>query len=332
MARSSLLAPLLLALVATSDARAQDWHGIASDLIKSEKPGYGVLRALVVDHSTGTLFLNLSDKGIYRSDDLARTWRRLPSPVTGRGEAPGGLLLDPIGGKKLVAAFIYGGPIAVSLDLGATWKQLAMNTRHVDWCAVDWSDPEMRFLLTLKHESDGLLLVSRDGGKSVEEVGKGFGPAWIFDNQTAVVAEMKSKDRPNPRLLRTTDAAKSFQPVADHFAKLLPRWHKDTLYWLTDSALIATVDQGKTWKKLSDVKDARFGPMFGNGPQMFVLTGAGILESGDAGVTWAKPISAPTEMKGLTLAAWIEYDPVHDILYIMKSTSDLYQWTRGKQR
>jgi hypothetical protein len=329
MTRSSLLALSLLALL-TTGAAAQDWHGVAADLIKSEMPGYGVLRALVVDHSTGTLFLNLSDKGIYRSDDLAKTWRRLPAPVTGRGEAPGGLILDPIGGKKLVAAFIYGGPIAVSPDLGATWKQLDMKTRHVDWAAVDWSDPEMRFLLTLKHESGGLLLVSHDGGKTVEEVGKGFGPAWIFDNQTAVVAEMKTKDRPTPRLLRTTDAAKSFQPVADHTATLLPRWNKDTLYWLTDRALIASADQGKSWKKLSDVKDARFGPIFGNDRQMFVLTGAGILESGDAGATWAAPIAAPKEMKGLNLAAWIEYDPVHDVLYIVKSTTDLYQWTRRK--
>ena len=329
MIRSSLLSFLLFALPVAS-AAAQDWHGVAADLIKSEMPGYGVLRALVVDHATGTVFLNLSDKGIYRSDDCAKTWQRLPAPVTGRGEAPGGLLLDPIGGKRLVAAFIYGGPMAVSPDFGETWKLLAEKSRHVDWCAVDWSDPEMRFLLTLKHESGGLLLASHDGGKSFDEVGKGFGPAWIFDNQTAVVAELKSKDKPNPRLLRTTDAAKTFQPVADHNAKLLPRWHKDTLYWLTDRALIASVDQGKTWKKLSDVKDARFGPIFGNGRQMFVLTGSGILESSDAGATWSEPIAAPKEMKGLNLAAWIEYDPVHDILYILKSTSDLYQWTRGK--
>jgi hypothetical protein len=245
--------------------------------------------------------------------------------VTGRGERPGGLLLDPIGGKKLVAAFIYGGPIAVSPDLGMTWKQLDKKSSHVDWCAVDWSDPEMRFLLTLKHESGDLLLVSRDGGRSFDGVGKGFGPAWIFDNQTAVVAEAKTKGRPNPRLLRTTDAAKTFEPVANRFGKLLPRWHKDTLYWLTDDALIATVDHGKTWNALSAVKDARFGPIFGHDQQMFVLTGSGILESGDAGVTWSEPIAAP---KGLTAADWIEFDPVHDLLYILKSGSDLYQRKR----
>ena len=32
----------------------------------------------------------------------------------------------------------------------------------MDWCAADW--PDLKFLLTLKHESGGLLLRSRDGG------------------------------------------------------------------------------------------------------------------------------------------------------------------------
>ena len=34
----------------------------------------------------------------------------------------------------------------------------------------------------------------------------------------------------------------------------MPRWHKDTLYWLVEGAVIATADRGKTWKKISDLK------------------------------------------------------------------------------
>jgi photosystem II stability/assembly factor-like uncharacterized protein len=328
MARSSLLAILLLA----GNAGAEDWHAITSELIKTEMPGYGGLRAFAVNHSTGDLFLNLSDKGIYRSADLGKTWKRLESPLKGRGEAPGGLQLDPNGGKKLVAAFIYGSPIAVSPDLGATWKELDKKTNHVDWCAVDWTDPDMKFILTLKHESGGLLLASHDSGLSFEEVGKGYGPAWVFDNKTAVVAEMKSKDKPMPRLMRTTDAGKTFAPVADANigANVLPRWRKDTLYWLTDGSLIASADQGKTWKKLSDVKGGRFGPIFGTDEQLFVLTGSGILESGDGGATWGKPIALPKEMKATSPQTWIEYDPGNDILYTLQSGSDLYQWNRRK--
>src|SRR5262249_45007160 len=153
---------------------------------------------------------------------------------------------------------------------------------HVDWCAVDWTDPDMKFILALKHEASDLLLVSRDGGQTFEEVGKGYGPAWIFDGKTAVVMEAKSKTKPQPRLLRTTDGAKTFEAVADYHSKALPRFHQGTLYWLADGALISTSDAGKTWKKLGDVKDGRFGPVFGKTPQhMFILSQQGIQESTD---------------------------------------------------
>ena len=39
-------------------------------------------------------------------------------------------------------------------------------------------------------------------------------------------------------------------------------------------------------------------------------------------------IPAPKEMKGLVNLSWMEYDPVHDTLYIMKMGSELYRWQR----
>ena len=45
------------------------------------------------------------------------------------------------------------------------------------------------------------------------------------------------------------------------------------LYWLLEGSLIATTDQGMTWKKLSDVKNAQYGPIFGrDAAHLFVLT------------------------------------------------------------
>jgi hypothetical protein len=187
----------------------------------------------------------------------------------------------------------------------------------------------MKFILTLKHEADGLLLVSHDAGKSFDEVGKGYGPAWIFDAKTAVVAEMKSKPNPKPRLMRTTDAGKTFEPCGDFHAKALPRWQKEILYWVVEGALIVTKDQGKSWTKVNDLKDGRCGPVFGkNADHLFVLTQAGIVESTDAGKTWSKAIPAPKEMKGIDLLSWIDYDPKSDTLYLMKMRSELYRWQR----
>lgn len=325
--RNVLTACSLLFL--TTAGAAQEWRPLTEALVKTEKPGFGGVCGVVVDHATGHLIINLSDKGFYRSTDIGRTWQKLGTPFKGRTETPGCLMLDPTGSTRLVSALVYGSPILVSPDRGETLKPLDKKSTHVDWCAVDWSDPDMKFVLTLKHESGDLLLVSYDGGKSFDELGKGFGPAWIFDKETAVVAQAKSKLQPNPQILRSTDGCKTFQPCGDYYAKALPRWRKDTLYWVVQNAFITTRDQGKSWSKVSDLKDGRFGPVFGkNAEHMFVLTGAGIVESTDAGKSWSKAIAVPKEMKGVNSLSWMEYDPVNDALYVMKMGSELYQWKR----
>ncbi len=325
-----LFTTLLLAAV-VGQASAQDWRPVTTALIAAEKPGPFNLCGVVVDPATGDLIINLSDKGFYLSTDRGDTWKRLGMPIKGRTETPGCILLDPRDGKRLVSTLVYGSPIVVSPDRGETAKALDKKSSHVDWCSVDWSDPELKFILTLKHEAADLLLISRNGGKSFEDVGKGFGPAWIFDGKTAVVAKTKSKANPKPEIVRTTDQAKTFESVGDYHAKALPRMFKDSLYWVVEGGIIRSSDQGKTWTKISDLKDGRFGPVFGKtADHLFVLTGAGIVESTDGGKTWAKAVPAPKEMKGLGNLAWLAYDANRDTVYLMKMASDLYRWDRKK--
>lgn len=231
----------------------------------------------------------------------------------------------------MVAALVYGDPISVSTDEGKTWRKMDAASKHIDWCAVDWANPESSFVLALKHEAGGLLLASRDGGKSFEPVGKGYGSGWVFDSKTAVVAQAKTKDRPMPQLMRTTDAGKTWQPcgqfspVGKESAQALPRWRGNTLYWLTDEGLIASDDLGAQWRKLGVIKNARFGPVFGKGARhLLVLTDAGIIESTDAGATWSAPIAPPAAMKGLGGLTWFDYDPSSQTVYLMKMGSDLF--------
>ncbi|MFO0930488.1 MAG: hypothetical protein U0736_26245, partial [Gemmataceae bacterium] len=146
-----------------------------------------------------------------------------------------------------------------------------------------------------------------------------------------------SKDRPRPNLLRTTDGGRtwtacgSWCPVGHQSAQALPRWHDGTLYWLTDGGLIATTDRGATWMRISAIKDGRYGPVFGkDANHLFVLTGAGIIESRNGGRAWSKPIAPPAGLKGVGGLTWIDYDPPADSLYIMKMGSDLYKLARGK--
>jgi photosystem II stability/assembly factor-like uncharacterized protein len=322
---------LVLCLLTFSTVRAQEWTAVTAELLKSEKTGFGGLCGVVVHPPSGDLTINLSDRGLFRSRDQGRSWQRLGSAeLKGRTESPGCLMIDPIGHKRLVSALVYGSPLIVSSDLGESFTTMSPKSSHVDWCAVDWSDPELRFVLTLKHESGDLLLVSHDGGQTFDEIGKGYGPAWIFDNQTAVVAEAKSKTNAKPGLLRTIDAGKTFQRCGDEYARALPRFQAGTLYWLATDGLISSADQGQSWKKLSAVKDGLCGPLFGKDAQhLFILVQSGIRESKDGGLTWQSAIALPAALKGANHLSWIEYDAPHDIVYVMKMGSELFQWRRG---
>ncbi len=329
----TFLGAAVAAVLLAAAARAADWEPTTAELVKAEKPGFGGLSGIVVDHKTGDITVELSDKGFYRSTDQGKTWNKLGTQsLKGRTEWPGCLMIGPVGeGKTMVSALVYGEPILVSADGGTTWKPMDKKSAHVDWCAVDWSDPELKFVLTLKHESGDLLLASHDGGKSFDEVGKGYGPAWVFDGKTAVVAEAKSKDKTKPGLLRTTDGGKTFQPCGDYTTKAMPKWRDGVLYWLVEGALLTTTDKGESWKKVGDVKDGRYGPIFGkDAKHLFVLTAAGVVESKDGGASWSKPVEPPKELKGVGPLTWLEYDPVHDVVYLMKMGSDLYKMERGR--
>jgi hypothetical protein len=332
-----LLAAFALFTATALAADEPDWQPVLTDLLRSEKTGFGGLCGVVVDHDTGCIWVNLSDRGLFCSKTGAKDFKRVAdAQPKGRTETPGCLMLDPTGkSKKMVTALVYGSPISVSPDHGKTWTYLDRKSGHVDWCAVDWTDPDLKFVLALKHEAGGLLLASRDGGKSFTEVGKGYGPGWVFDADTAVVAEAKTKDRPKPGLVRTTDGGKTWKPagayvpVGSNSAQALPRWRDGTLYWLVQGALIRTADRGETWKKVSELKDARYGPVFGkDGKHLFVLIGTGIVESTDGGASWSRPIALPKGLKGAGGLTWVEYDPKGKFLYVMKMTSDLYRLAR----
>ncbi|HEX4609863.1 MAG TPA: hypothetical protein VH092_16825 [Urbifossiella sp.] len=314
-------------------AAPADWRPVTTDLLAKEKTGYGGLCGVVVDRASGRLFVDLSDRGVFTSADRGATWARVEkSPLKGRTETPGCFQLDPTGKtNRLLLPLVYGGPIAVGPAGPGNWRVLDKASVHVDWCAADWSDPDLKFLLALKHESGGVLLRSRDGGKTFTDLGKGHGPAWVFDKDTAVVARMKTKDSPKGGVVRTTDGGETFAPVADFTPAALPRVGADGLYWLADGALHRSADKGQTWAKLGAVKDGRYGPVFGkDAKHLFVLTGAGVVESTDGGAAWSSPVPAPKELKGVSALTWLEYDPTADTLYVMKMGSELYALPRGK--
>jgi hypothetical protein len=331
-----LLVSALFSSFALLSSASADWEPVLTDLLKSEEPGYGGLCGLVVDHATGEVFVNLSDLGIYRSSDQGKTWKQVTkTPPKGRTESPGCWSLNPTGkDKTMVTALVYGAPISISTDQGATFRSLDARSEHIDWCAVDWTDLAMGFILALKHEQGGLLIASNDGGKTFRDIGKSYIAGWVFDKQTAVVAKETGD---GAELQRTTDGGQAFSPcgpftpVGSGSARALPKWKDGNLYWLTREGLISSADRGATWTTISVVEDALYGPVFGATPaHLLVLTRKGILESTNGGTTWSELLPGPADFGDLAGLTWLDYDPTHDTFYLMKMTSDLYRLVRSK--
>ena len=318
---------VLVALLSATVARSAEWEPMVSDLLKAEKPGYGGLTGVVVDRETGDVYIWLSDKGLYRSSDQAKTFAPLGKPVKGRTEWPGSMVLDRKGSAPVwTIALVYGDPILTSNDGGKTFDRMDKKSTHVDWVATD---PTRKFVLALKHEAADLLLASNDGGQQFREIGKGFGPACVFDEQSAVVVRIDAGEAKKPAkrsLVRTADGGKTFESVGDYATKAMPVWFDKQPYWLVDGAIITSKDQGKTWVKHAAIKGGQFGPVFGKDDKhMFVLTSAGIISTQDGGARWSSPIAPPRDMKGLGALSWIAYDAKSNVLYLMKMTSDLYR-------
>src|SRR5947207_2817188 len=114
MPRVRIALCVLLLLPALS--RAAEWEAITAEVLKSVKTGYGGLCGVLIDHDSGTVYINLSDQGLYRSTDQGKTWQPTgEKPFKGRTETGGCLMMDPTGkSKRLVAALVYGAPISVS--------------------------------------------------------------------------------------------------------------------------------------------------------------------------------------------------------------------------
>ena len=84
----------LLWLLVVGSAGAAEWQPITTDLLAKEKPGFGGLSGVLVDHTTGRLYVSVSDRGVFQSDNQGLSWQRVGEAFKGRTEWPGCMVIE----------------------------------------------------------------------------------------------------------------------------------------------------------------------------------------------------------------------------------------------
>jgi len=313
---------VMLALVAPLLAHAAEWENISDSVTSKVKPGYaGPTAGVVVDRLSGDVFMVVNDQGLWKSADHGATFARADDgSIGGRCETGWTLQADPKG-QRLFCFMIYGGS-GMTTDGGKSWTKSA--TSHLDFGAVDWADTGKR-LLAIRHESDGTLTTSEDGGATWHDEGKGFTGCGVFDHKTFVVTRFGERG-----IFRTADAGANWTRVdSDTPAAAVPVIFKGAGYWPAGKGILVSKDTGLTWSWLGAPVDATFGPYFGETEFHFVVVGrSGFQETKDGGKTFRQAAPLPAGFGVGPVGPNYAWDPKADIFYASTMTKPTYKLRR----
>jgi photosystem II stability/assembly factor-like uncharacterized protein len=332
----AILFSIALSFAATARGEKGQWTPISDDVISQleksgKKVGYpGLTAGVAVDPASGDVYMVVCDQGLWKSTDAGKTFTRIDhNTIGGRCETGFALDFDPAGSR--LACFMIYGSCASTPDAAATWT--AWKTNHLDFGAVDW-EATGKALLAIRHESGGILCVSKDGGQTWKNLGK-TGPdtkivkedrdykgLGMFDASTLVASR-------GAGILRSTDGGTTWAQVSDaKLAAPVMRVHKGVGYWMSEKGLLASKDKGATWAIVNPVK-AVFGPYFGkDGQHMIVVGKEGFSESTDGGLTWKVAAPLPPSFTVALVGPNYAWDSIHNIFYASSMGKPTYKFER----
>jgi len=327
--RNALAAAAILASIlptAAAEPAKGQWVSISDGVLarlqeQNVKPAWpGQTTGVVVDRTTGALFMIVSGLGVWRSSDKGTTFERVDGgAVGGRCETGYALGIDPEG--RRLACFMLDGKSAMTLDGGKTWSPIHNVARGYDWAAADWSQESPKTLFARVHEHSDLGVVSHDGGASWQEIGKGFGAVGVFPDK--ILLASRGKEPKWTGIHRSADAGASWQQVSEATPIGVMTVFKGIGYWLTDQGLLRTKDRGLTWERVGEPIDAVWGPYFGKDESHFVVVNRkGFQETADGGTTWKLIAPYPPSVKGeFNTRGWFlnfAWDPVGKVCYVAR--------------
>jgi len=221
----------------------------------------------------GDIFAPNTERGVYKTVDGAKTWRRVLYVNDQAGADD--LAMDPTNPRILYATTwrVQRGPnflssggqgsgIWKSTDRGETWTELTanpglpkvseQNPRGISSIAVSASAPDN--LYSMVEHADGGLFRSTDAGKTWARVNSDRAlrqRAWYFSRVAADPKDPEAVWVLNVRLHRSADGGKSFvqiaAPHADHHDQWLDPANPSRLAIANDGGATISTDGGLTW-------------------------------------------------------------------------------------
>ncbi len=130
------------------------------------------------------------------------------------------------------------------------------------------------------------------------------------------------------------DDAEEFERVADYqVGGYTPIRFGSGLYWGTETGIIASMDEGKTWNLVgAELPGIVKGPFFGGNTEMVVVTRDGVFGTRDACQTWQKlsdlfwvPDTYKHEFEQVLRRHDYAWDPTRNILYVSGLAGSAYK-------
>jgi hypothetical protein len=336
----ALLALPAIAAGADDSSREGKWLNVSDPVVaKLAEEGKKLewpyqTAGVACDATTGDVFMVLPGQGVWKSSDRGATFARADGgAVGGRCETSFSLNVDPAGGR--LACFMLDGKCAVTEDAGKTWRPMADLGRNWDYAAVDWAGKPVANILGERHEVGGEVYLSNDGGATWKLLFKDAtfdraGGLGIFDAKTLVRAW------PAKGIERSADAGATWAKVSDYQPNgRVMKIHRGVAYWLCPDGLLASRDNGVTWRKLGAACPGSIGPMFDPRDEKHLLVAGadGVFETVDAGTAWTLVTPLPPKFDVPKPGGWftnVAWDPAAGVIYASRMGFPTYKLTRKK--
>ncbi|MFP4380577.1 MAG: WD40/YVTN/BNR-like repeat-containing protein [Candidatus Sumerlaeia bacterium] len=261
------------------------------------KEGVPPCGTLAVLPGSGELYLTANgEHGLFHSTDHGESWERIPeADVKGRTYGGFSTNVDPETGRMILFTVkVKNVPFptgAMTVDGGKTWTPVnrAENDGY-SWGMADWSVRNPKVVLAKQHHGPAWLWLSKDGGQTWKRLDFQSREPGVIDTNTFVAWKPETENEEGG-IYRSIDQGKTWDKVSDiAITGKTPFRYGGNFYWTCRDGVAVSRDQGKTWQLCgAKVPGALWGPYFGRSEkEMMVVSQDGFFATDDGCRTWTK--------------------------------------------